>query len=138
MTEPTIDPPVVSTAVDDDKLLPIVVYGLYLLGWLSVGVAPVIGFVMAYALKGRANPMARSHYVFQIRTGWISLIALLVAGIIALLGLPLLIILVGFVLLYVAGAMVCLIGVWVSVRSVVGLIYASRGDPYPRPTAWLI
>lgn len=137
MSQPRLDsaPP---SAVDDEKVIPIVVYALYLLGWVTAGASALVGFVMAYALKGRANPMARSHFVFQIRTGWISLIVGVAAGLLMLLGLPLMIILVGFALLKAGILIVTLLGVWVTVRAVVGLIYASRGDPYPRPGAWII
>jgi uncharacterized membrane protein len=140
MSEPTLDPtaPATPAVVDDDKVMPVVIYVLYLLGWVTAGVTPVIGFFMAYAQKGRASPTARSHFVFQIRTGWISLIVGLGAALLMLLGLPLMIILVGFALLQAGLAIFGLLGVWVTVRAVVGLIYASRNDPYPRPDAWII
>jgi uncharacterized membrane protein len=121
----------------DDKTLPVVVYVLYLLGTVN-GLTAFIGFLMAYALKGGAPEWARSHYVFLIRTVWIGLVWLLVAGIFGVLGLPLTVVLIGFAFLYVAWAIVALLAVWFFVRSVVGLIYAARGEAYPRPRAWLI
>jgi uncharacterized membrane protein len=122
----------------DDKVLPIVVYALYLLGWASFAVAPLIGFFIAYVQKDHAAHWARTHYVFLIRTVWIALIWFVVAGLLVMLGIPLTIILIGFALLKVAGLIAILVGVWVSVRCVVGLIYASRGEAYPRPRTWLV
>ncbi len=117
--------------------MPMVVYVLYLIGLVN-GLTILIGFVMAYALKGNAGEMARSHYVFLIRTIWIALAWSLIAGLIMLVGLPLTLVLIGFFFLHLAWGIFGLIGVWFTVRCVVGLIYLSRGEPYPRPSAWLI
>lgn len=123
---------------EDDKVLPITVYVLYILGWASFALLPLVGFIMAYALKGKAAPWARTHYVFAIRTAWIALIGWVAVGFIAALGIPLTLILVGFALWWIAGGLAGLIGVWVTVRCIVGLTYASRSEPYPRPDAWII
>jgi uncharacterized membrane protein len=139
MTEPLASDPPVPTArtADDEKLMPIVVYVLYLLGWAG-GVTALVGFIMAYALKERAPPWVRTHYVFLIRTVWVGLIWLLIAGMLMVLGLPLTLVLIGFLLWKIAFGIVSLVGVWVTVRCVVGLIYAARAEAYPRPQAWII
>ena len=129
--------PAVTTRLDDDKTLPMVVYVLYLIGFAG-GLTLLIGFIMAYVLKGNAGPIARSHFVFQIRTVWIGLAWALLGGVIALVGLPLTLVLIGFLFLKLAFGIFGLIGIWFLVRCVVGLIYASRGEAYPRPAAWLI
>jgi uncharacterized membrane protein len=138
MTEPYASDVTPARANDDDKVMPIVVYVLYICGWASIGLTPVIGFIMAYALKERAPDWARTHYVFAIRTAWISLIGWVLVGLLFLLGTPLLLIFVGFLLWYVAAGLAGLIGVWVTARCIVGLIYASRCEPYPRPLAWIV
>lgn len=141
MTDPYADPrpshPALAGAATDERIFPVAVYILYLFGWAG-GVSLFIGFVMAYVLKGGAGPMARSHYVFQIRTVWISLVWAFFAGLLILVGLPLTLVLVGFLFLKIGFIALSLIGVWVLVRCLVGLIHAARGEAYPRPRAWLI
>jgi uncharacterized membrane protein len=127
----------VATRADDEKTMPMVVYALYLIGLVN-GLTILIGFIMAYALKGGAGPIARTHYVFLIRTVWIALAWCLLAGVIMVIGLPLTLVLIGFLFLKLGLVIFALTGIWFVVRSVVGLIFASRGDPYPRPGAWLI
>ena len=126
-----------SSPVSDDKLMPIVVYVLYLLGWAG-GLTAVVGFVMAYSLKSRAPDWARTHYIFLIRTIWIGLIWLLAIGMLIVLGTPLTLVLIGFLLWKVAALMFGMLCIWVTVRCVVGLIFAAQGEPYPRPQAWII
>jgi uncharacterized membrane protein len=139
MTEPLAsDAPVPrSPLATDEKLMPIVVYVLYLLGWAG-GVTALVGFLMAYALKERAPDWVRTHYVFLIRTVWIGLIWAVAAGLLIVLGLPLTLVLIGFLFLKIAFGLLGLLSVWVTVRCVVGLIYAARCEPYPRPQAWII
>lgn len=123
---------------DDDKTMPIVVYVLYILGWASMGLTPLVGLAMAYSLKGRSVDWIRTHYVFAIRTAWIGLIGWVVVGLLFVLGTPLTLILVGFLVWKLALVLGALIGVWVTVRCVMGLIYAVRSEPYPRPCAWIV
>jgi uncharacterized membrane protein len=138
MTEPYASDLHPARAGDDDKVMPVAVYVLYLLGWATGPITPFVGFIMAYALKGKAAPWARSHYVFAIRTAWLALIGWVAVGLLIALGTPLTLILVGFLIWKVALAFAVVIGVWVTVRAAVGLIYASRCEAYPRPDAWII
>ena len=133
MAEPLVDD---QSIPHDEKTLPIIIYVLYLLGFTG-GVTILIGVGMAYVLKGGAGQRALSHYIFQIRTFWIGLAWATIACLIAALGLPLTLVLIGFKLLALAALLLALIGVWASIRSVMGLIYISRGEAYPRPRAWL-
>lgn len=124
----------------DERTLPTVVYALYLLG-LMTGITILIGVIVAYANRGRAGFVADSHYRFQIRTFWIGLLLWLVASVcfmwgaiwgvipfIGLIGLP-------FVMMGIS--IVCLTHLWFAIRCILGLVYISRGDAYPRPRAWL-
>jgi uncharacterized membrane protein len=122
-----------STAANGDRFLPALGYVLYLMGPTIL-----IGFVMAYVLKGASIEPARSHYVFQIRTAWIALAAAMAGVISLLLFLPLTLIAIGFAGLHLSGLIFTVTGVWVAVRSVVGLLFVIQGKPYPRPQAWLI
>lgn len=122
----------------EDKTMILVVYALYLLGFLTGGLTTLIGLVMAYVLKGGAGERGRSHYVFQIRTFWISLIWLAVAGALIVVGLPLSIILIGIPLLLLAKLIFVVAAIWYGVRCIVGLIAAAQDQPYGRPRAWLL
>jgi uncharacterized membrane protein len=139
MTEPLASDPALprSPVAGDEKLTPIVVYVLYLLGWAG-GVTAVIGFFMAYALKARAPDWARTHYVFLIRTVWIGMIWAIAAVLLIVLGLPLTLVLIGFLLWKVGFGILGLLSLWVTLRCVVGLLFAVRAEPYPRPRAWII
>ncbi|MBQ1543893.1 hypothetical protein C5708_10290 [Caulobacter sp. CCUG 60055] len=108
----------------DDKTMPIVVYALYLATCLTFGLASVVGLVLAYVNKEAAPDWIKSHYVFQIRTFWIWLIASFVGGVLTVIG-------VGVLILLAAG-------VWFAVRSIVGLVKLINGEAYPNPQSWFI
>lgn len=120
----------------DDRTLPAVVYGLYLLS-LITGFTIFIGLVVAYANMGRAGEMARSHYVFQIRTFWLSIAWCLIGVLLFAVGVPLSFLLIGLPLVVLGWAIFAVGGVWFVVRMVLGLMSLARGEAYPRPRAWL-
>ena len=118
---PPPPPPYAQPARSDSSAK--IIYVLYLLS-LALGVAHLIGVVMAYMNVGDAPEPLRTHYRFQIRTFWIGLLYS-VAGAILLIALG-----VGLLLwLFVA--------VWLVVRCVKGLKYLDRGEPYANATTWL-
>jgi uncharacterized membrane protein len=98
------------------------VYILYLVS-LVLGVTMLVGVVMAYVNRADAPVPLRTHYELQIRTFWMMIAYALV----------------GFVLSFVmVGFLVWLfIPVWLVVRSVRGLRYLERREPYPNPSTWL-
>lgn len=97
------------------------IYILYLIG-LVIGITSIVGLIMAYINKDEAPDWLKTHYQFQIRSFWISLLY----GFISLL---LCLILIGFVLFLV-------IAVWWIVRCVKGLKYVDQRQPVPNPTGW--
>ncbi|MFT4253856.1 MAG: hypothetical protein QM608_15395 [Caulobacter sp.] len=122
MTDPVQDP-AVPPALQDDKTMPIVVYGCYIAGWVT-GVSPVIGLVLAYVSKGSAPEWLQSHYIFAIRTFWLSLLFAVIGGL---------------TLIFGVGALILLaIGIWVTVRAIVGLSWLLKGQPYPTPRNWML
>jgi uncharacterized membrane protein len=129
-----VPPP--ATGVREDRIMPAVVYGLYLVG---VGHFTVlIGLLIAYACRGSAGPVAASHYTYQVRTFWLSIWWFVVGVILCIVGGILSIILIGIPILGL-GIAICS-GVWlyVVVRALIGLVYLAQGEPHPRPDGWLI
>jgi len=122
----------------DDRTLPTVVYVLYLVGLLSGGLTVLIGLVIAYANRDRASPRADSHYLFQIRTFWISIAWWVIGFVLLFWGIPFSAILIGIPFV-VAGALILTAsGLWFGLRCILGLVYLSREEPYPRSRAWLV
>jgi uncharacterized membrane protein len=122
----------------NDKTYVVSIYILYLLGFFTGGVTAVIGLVMAYMLKGAAGPRAFSHYVFAIRTFWLTVVWALIGGMVLGIGCLLTAILIGIPILIVAGIGFCILPIWFAVRCVLGLIAAIDDRPYERPRVWLI
>ena len=120
----------------DDRTLPTVVYALYLLGLIN-GLTVIIGLIIAYANRDRAGPAMESHYTFQIRTFWIAIAWWIIAGVLIFWGIPLSLILIGVPLLIAGGLILAMTHIWFALRCILGLIYVSRGDAYPRPRTWL-
>lgn len=104
--------------------MPLVVYALYLAGLLSAGMTGFVGVILAYVSKGAAPEWLQSHYVFQIRTFWLSLLFGLVGLVLTPVG-------VGFVILPA-------VWVWVAVRCILGLSWLLKAQPYPTPRNWMI
>jgi uncharacterized membrane protein len=120
----------------EDRTMPAVCYALYLLAF-ATGLTAIIGLIIAYAQQGSAGPVMRTHYTFLIRTFWIGLIAMIAAGVAFGVGAILSVILIGIPIMALAGLVCAVAGIWYGVRCIVGLVYLSRGDAYPRPYALL-
>jgi uncharacterized membrane protein len=134
MTE--IPPP--ADSLSEDRALPGIVYGLYLLGAVTGGVTLFIGLIVAYANLADAAPRAFSHYRFAIRTFWLSIAWFIIGGSLVLFGGPLSLVLIGLPFLWL-GLFICgAVGLWFMIRAGVGLFYIVRGQAYPRPKTWLI
>ena len=121
----------------EDRVLPAVVYGLYLLGLVN-GLTILVGLVVAYINLDKAGPRMRTHYDFQIRTFWIGLAIFLSLGLLIGISAVLSLVLIGIpflmLFLFLWGA----VGVWFAVRCIIGLVYVSQDQAYPRPNTWLI
>ena len=122
---------------EEDKVLPIVVYALYLLGFTN-GLTFLAGLIVAYLNRDTAGPVNASHYTFAIRTFWLSIWWFLAGLALILVGLVLAVLLIGFPMMIVGGVIISLISIWFVVRCILGLVYLLKGEAYPRPRTWLL
>ncbi|MFT4934956.1 MAG: putative membrane protein [Pseudoalteromonas distincta] len=124
-------------ATSEDRTMPAVVYGLYLLGLANV-ITIFIGLIIAYANRGGAGPVMASHYTFLIRTFWLSIGWFVIGGLLLLFGIPLSLVLIGIPAVMLGVFIMGAVWIWFAVRCVLGVIYLARGEAYPRPMNWLI
>ena len=111
-----------SKPVVSDTGLAFVVYLLYFAGYFN-GITNIIGVIIAHVQAGTADPVARSHLRFQIRTFWIGLLYILI-------GLALVLAVVGiFVLIWWF--------VWSLVRNIKGILALNKGRPIADPDSWM-
>jgi len=99
------------------------VYNLYLAGFV-IGITPLVGVVMAYINRGKAEAWVETHYTWAIRTFWIGLLYSLIAVVLTIL-------LIGFIL-FIA------VAVWFIVRIVLGMQALNRNEPVRKPQSWII
>ncbi len=130
MTE-TLDRP------HEDRVLPAVVYGLYILSIPFVWLTVLIGVVLAYANRDTAGPRMASHYQFLIQTFWKSIWWAVIGVVLFVFGLIFSVLLIGIPMLIAGCLILAAVHIWFYVRIAVGLIYLAQDEPYPRPDAWL-
>jgi uncharacterized membrane protein len=97
------------------------IYILYLVN-IVIPLLAIIGLIMAYINRDDSVDWLRSHYDFQIRTFWISI---LYSGISLILSF----IFIGYLLLFATF-------IWYVVRCAKGLKYLGNGMAYPEPKTW--
>lgn len=129
--------PAPPAAPTEDRTMPAVVYGLYLLG-LTNGITILIGLIIAYVNRDSAGPAMASHYTFQIRTFWLSIGWFVIGCLLVLFGIPLSLVLIGIPAVMLGAFIMGAVGIWFVIRCVLGVIYLARGEAYPRPMNWLI
>ena len=130
----------VGYSTSEDRTMPAICYGLYLLAF-ATGITAIIGVIIAYAQRSTAGPDMHSHYTFLIRTFWLGIVFAIVGGIagaiLMAIGAVLTVILIGFPIMAIAGLIWGVTAVWFGLRCILGLVYLSRGEAYPRPYAWV-
>ena len=108
--------------VDSDTGLALIVYILYLAGFVTV-VTAIIGVIIAYIQSDTADPIARSHFQFQIRTFWILLLYVAVGLVLTFVGVGVLILLWSLV--------------WSIVRNIKGILAVNENKPIADPRSWM-
>jgi uncharacterized membrane protein len=123
---------------EQERTLPVIVYVLYLLGFCTAGATALVGFVMALFLSGSGTPMQQSHYTFQLRTVFLSLVWIVLSAAVFVVGLALSIVLIGIPLVHLSGFMFGATGLWFAARCILGVAKAWENQPYPRPQSYLV
>ena len=108
--------------VVSDTGLALIVYILYLAGFVTV-VTAIIGVIIAYIQSDTADPIARSHFQFQIRTFWILLLYVAVGLVLTFVGVGVLILLWSLV--------------WSIVRNIKGILALNENKPIADPKSWM-
>lgn len=99
-----------------------IVYALYLLSIPSFAAFAVVGVIVAYVARDGAGPNALAHLNDQIRLFWIWAMWTLAILIASLIAWALTIVLIGFPLLWLLGAIGFVVLVWFTVKSIFGLV----------------
>lgn len=93
-----------------------VLYALYALFWLTGGVTAIVAIIINYIKRDdAAGTLYASHFTWQIRTFWWSVVW-------AVLGVALAVVVVGFAILWV-------LGIWTLYRIVKGWLYLNDNKP---------
>jgi uncharacterized membrane protein len=98
------------------------IYILYLIG-IAVGLTALVGLIMAYVNKDEAPDWLKTHYQFQIRTFWISMLY----GFI------------GFLLIFaffIGILVIAFVYIWLIVRCVKGMKALDQRAAVANPTGW--
>ncbi len=100
------------------------IYILYVGGMIpAFGVVPIIaGFVIAVLNRGNGTEVWNSHYDYMVRQAVIGLVAMAISFVLV------------FILIGVIGLI--LTAIWWLIRSIKGLIAASRYEAIPDPTTY--
>lgn len=122
----------------EDRTMPTVVYVLYLLG-LTHGLTVIIGVIVAYASQGGAGSRMRTHFTWQIRTFWLSLVWFLIGLALIIFGAPLVLAFgLGFLVMGLGWLICGLVWIWTAARLILGVIYLARDEAYPRPYSLML
>ena len=110
-----------------DNALALIVYVLYCVGYFTA-ISALIGVIIAHVKVHDADPLQRSHYHFQIRTFWMSLLYFAIATILC----------ITIIGLIIGIPMFFAITLWLVVRCVLGLSRLVRNEAYPTPLSWIV
>ncbi|HYF22823.1 MAG TPA: hypothetical protein VD929_05430 [Caulobacteraceae bacterium] len=106
-------------AADEGRLPAIAVYVIYLVGVFSANLLSPIGVIVAYAVRGGADPWVRTHLDRQIKLFWT--VIFWTVGLI-LLAVVLTPILVGVIIWFLLVPAGLILTIWFAVKSALGLM----------------
>ena len=111
------------------RVAALIVYGLYLLSIPSAAILVPVGLVVAYTSRAGASPIMGTHFAEQIALFWVAFWWAVGLFVVSLIGWALTIVLIGFPILWLAGAAGFIVMVWFTVMSLVGLLKLLQGQP---------
>jgi len=117
-----IDPGRSQQPVVSNNSMALIVYILYFVGYFTL-IPFIIGVIIAHVQKGGGDSLLDSHYEFQIRTFWISVLY-------AVVGFVLMFVLIGFL---VWGWWF----IWSLIRNIKGILLLNENRPIANPRSWL-
>jgi uncharacterized membrane protein len=111
-----------SPTAETGRLSAIIVYALFLLSIPSAAILALVGVILALAARDGAGPLARSHLDDQIRIWFIAFWWAVGLAVLAVIGWVLTVVLVGFIILWVAGILGLCVMIWFTLKSFLGLL----------------
>lgn len=114
----------------EDKAPALAVWILFALTPLTSGLTAIIGVIIAYTRRERAAGLIRAHLDSQIRLFWSAFVWTVLFSIAWGISLVLTTVYIGIPLVFLFWAAMVLLGIWFTVRSVLGAL-ALSGDRAP-------
>jgi uncharacterized membrane protein len=117
-----INPDRTQSPMVSNTSMAMIVYILYFIAYF-VGLTAIVGVIIAHVQKGSGDALLDSHYDFQVRTFWISILYVVV-------GTVLTVVLIGFLILAWAF-------IWSLIRNIKGILALNESRPIANPRSWL-
>lgn len=113
-----------------DKTMAIVSYALMLASPLLSGLPALVGIIMAYVMKGSASELTQTHYRGMIRIFWAYVLLTVVVLGAYLLFFGMMMQGSGFGGTLVVGVVASIVGLWLYVLLIIGLVKLAKDKPY--------
>ena len=121
-TTPAAHDPAATAKTSDESQMALVIYILFLAGFVTGGITTIVGLIMAYIYKDSAPEWLKTHYVNAIHTFWKGLLYMVVSLVLTLI---------------IIGALLMLVQmIWFIVRCAKGIQGVTNKTAYPNPTSW--
>lgn len=114
---------------DAGRLSAMMAYGFYILSIPSAGLFALVGLIIAYLGRGGSGLIPRSHLSAAIHIWWTAFWWAVVLGLLCVIGVLLIPVLIGFLILWLAGLIGLIVAIWFTVKSVLGLLALLDGRP---------
>lgn len=113
----------------EGKPAALIAWGLFILSIPSANILVLVGLVVAYAARGSATGVARQHMDAQIALFWSVFWWTLALWVLIALSMALSLVLIGIPFLLLFWALWFLLGIWFTVKSVLGVVNLLSDKP---------